>query len=79
MNKSLPQLINTLAREAGWSKALSLSVNARNLKKERANLLDHVRAVGKSGDLALIVATEKAIVNGDLEHYANSKGMVSSL
>ncbi|MDR2689880.1 MAG: hypothetical protein LBB76_09010 [Azoarcus sp.] len=36
--------------------------NAKKLQKERANLLDHVRKVGKSGDLALMVATEKAIV-----------------
>jgi hypothetical protein len=60
-------------------KALSSSANANNLQKERAKLLRQVHEVGKSGDLALMVATEKAIVNGDLEHYANSKGMVSSL
>ena len=79
MDKTLSRLINTLALEAGWSKALSSSSNARNLQKERANLLKQVREVGKGGDLVLIVAFEKAIVNGDLEHYANSKGMVSSL
>jgi hypothetical protein len=79
MNQSLLQLVNTIALEAGWSKALSSSANAMRLQKERANLLKHVREVGKSNDLALMVATEKAIVNGDLEHYANSKGMVSSL
>jgi hypothetical protein len=79
MNKSLPLLIKTLAREAGWSKALLSSANANNLQKERANLLRQVREVGKSGDLALMVATEKAIVNGELEHYANSGSMVSSL
>jgi hypothetical protein len=79
MNKSLSRLANILALEAGWSKALLSATNAKNLQKERTSLLSHVREVGKSSDLALMVATEKAIVNGDLEHYANSKGMVSSL
>jgi hypothetical protein len=79
MNKSLYQLANILALEAGWSKALASAANAKNLQKERTNLLGHMREVGRGGDLVLMVATEKAIVDGDLEHYANSKGMVSSL
>jgi hypothetical protein len=79
MNKSLSQLVNTLAREAGWSQALFSTAAAKKLKKERDDLLEQVRMIGKNSDLALMVATEKAIVNSDLEHYANSKGMVSSL
>jgi hypothetical protein len=76
---SLPRLARILAREAGWFKA-QLATNAtKNLQRTRDGLLRHVREVGKRSDLELIVATEKAIVAGDLEHYANSKGLVSNL
>jgi hypothetical protein len=75
----LLNLTRTIAREAGLAQALSTATAAKKLKKERADLLEQVREVGKSGGLVLMVAFEKAIVNGDLEHYANSKGMVSSL
>jgi hypothetical protein len=76
---ALLNLTQIIAREAGWAKALSSAAAAKKLKKERAALLEQVREIGKSGDPALMVAIEKVIVNGDLEHYANSKGMVSSL
>jgi hypothetical protein len=36
MNQLLLQLVNTIALEAGWSKALSSSANANKLQKERA-------------------------------------------
>lgn len=76
---SLLQLARILTREAGWFNA-QLATNAtKNLQKTRSKLLRHVREIGKRNDLELIVATEKAIVEADLEHYANSKGMLSSL
>ncbi|MDR1647797.1 MAG: hypothetical protein LBR88_07170 [Zoogloeaceae bacterium] len=76
---SLLRLARILTREAGWFKA-QLATNAtRNLQKTRDGLLRHVHEVGKRSAPELIVATEKAIVESDLEHYANSKGMVSSL
>jgi hypothetical protein len=76
---SLSKLSRILLLEAGCSNAQSVTSATKNLQKARTDLLEHVREVGRSGDLALIVATEKAIESGELEHYANSKGMVSSL
>lgn len=49
------------------------------LKTNRVKLLKQILEFGKSDDLELIVAIEKAIVYGDLERYANSPSMVSSL
>ncbi|GHT86932.1 hypothetical protein AGMMS49543_21390 [Betaproteobacteria bacterium] len=49
------------------------------LNSSRSDLLKHVREIGKSNDLAFIVASEKIIVRGDLERYANSPAMVASL
>jgi hypothetical protein len=78
-------LMQTLAREAGWIEALSKTVASEQLREERTNLLKHVLTIGKSGNLELIVATEKTFIEGDLEHYvdsehyANSAGRLSSL
>jgi hypothetical protein len=49
------------------------------LQRVRQDLTDHVRAAGRSGDAHLILATEQAFVDGDLDRYANSSGMISSL
>jgi hypothetical protein len=75
----LPQLARILTREAGWTKAQSVTNATKSLQKTRGRLLDHVREIGKRGKLESIVSTEKVIVESDLEHYANSKGMFSSL
>ena len=45
----------------------------------KTGLLEHVRQVGRSGNLPLIVATEKAMVEGDLARYANNQPMANSL
>jgi hypothetical protein len=45
----------------------------------RRSLQKGLWEVGQSGDLALIVAIERFLVRNELEHYANSKGMKSSL
>ena len=76
---SLKQLEIFLLEEAGFSAELSETKTAKSLKNTRSNLLKHLCEVGKSSDLFLIIATEKSIVQGDLDRYANSKGMVSSL
>jgi hypothetical protein len=76
---SLSQLMQILALEASWAKAHAMAPTVKNLQKERANLLNHVRKIGKRGNLELIVETEKTIVQGDFDYYANSKSMISSL
>jgi len=52
---------------------------SRKMQRVRQRMLEHLREVGRGGDLSLIVATEKAIVQGDLDHYANSQAMSASL
>jgi len=52
---------------------------AKQLTALRADFFQHLKTVARSHDLALMIATERLIVEGDLEHYANSKSMTSSL
>ncbi|MDR3056473.1 MAG: hypothetical protein LBU53_13960 [Zoogloeaceae bacterium] len=78
-NISIVQLQRLLVIEGGWFKEHAVAPSSKKLNKARSNLLDHVKRVGKSEDLALMVASEKAIVEDELTNHANSKGMVSSL
>jgi len=41
---------------------------AKELVKARIDLLQHLRQVIQSHDLILMIATERMIVKGDLEH-----------
>jgi cell division septal protein FtsQ len=77
--ESLLDLGQFLAIEGGWINEVAETQAAKGLNEARAVLLQHLHDVGNSGNLELIVATEKIIVQGDLEHYANSKNMESSL
>ena len=52
---------------------------ARRLDRDRIALREHVRSVRDSANLSLIIATERAFLEGDLERYANSPAMVGSL
>jgi hypothetical protein len=79
MKASLSKLQAFLALEGGLFKEQAVASIARKLNDARDNLLGHVKEVGKSGDLSLLVATEKAIVKDERKHHANSKGMISSL
>lgn len=76
---SLAALARILVNEGGLSKELAQTETAKDLQGVRKDLATHVQRVAKSGDLSLIVATEKAIVDGDLKRYANSADMTKSL
>ena len=52
---------------------------AKDVAKFRQTLLTDVKAISESGSAELIVAMEKALVQHDLEYYANSKTMTGSL
>ena len=52
---------------------------ARKVTEFRQTLLTDVKAISTSGSAELIVAMEKALVQHDLEYYANSKTMIGSL
>lgn len=79
MPDPLEDLKRLLVVEADFTDALKNTRAARRLESARVGLLEHVRDIGRSGDLSLIVATERAIVEGDLTRYANSQSMTSSL
>lgn len=68
-----------MALEASWIKELAKTPTANSLRETRNEFPLHLRNAGESRDLSAIVAIEKAIVQGDLERYANSKSMKSSL
>ena len=52
---------------------------ARKVTEFRQTLLTDVKAISESDSAELIVAMEKALVQHDLEYYANSKTMIGSL
>ncbi|WP_343870543.1 hypothetical protein, partial [Caenispirillum bisanense] len=52
---------------------------ALRLQETRSDLLNQVKAVGKSGDLDLILSVERTFLQNDLDRHANSKGMADSL
>ena len=79
MDKYAHALDKLLSGEYAIVRAMRDTLLAASLHDMRCNLLAHVREVTGSGNLALIVTTEKAIVEGDLSRYANSKAMTHSL
>ena len=52
---------------------------AQAVTEFRQTLLADVKAISESGSAELVVAMEKALVQHDLEYYANSKTMIGSL
>ena len=68
-----------LLREENCTVEHQVTATARRLQAARKALSKFVREIGRGGDLPLIVATEKTIIEGDLERYANSPMMASSL
>lgn len=76
---SLAALARILVNEDGLSQELAQTETAKDLQGVRKDLAKHIQGVAKSGDLSLIIATEKAIVDGDLKRYANSSDMAKSL
>ena len=49
------------------------------LAERREAIRDHLREVGKTGDIALVLETEKSILTNDLVLYANSGAIAGSL
>ena len=78
-NSSLRSLRRLLAAEEESTRTHKNSRAGRRLDRDRFALHEHVHLVLASGDLSLIIATERAFLEGDLKRYANSPSMVSSL
>lgn len=62
---SLAALARILVNEGGLAQELVETPTAKELQAVRNDLARHVNAATKGGDLSLIIATEKAIVDGD--------------
>jgi len=75
----MQKLRRILLREAIFCKREPSPINAKALTVTRNDILKYVQNVGQRGDLKEIVATEKILLENELEHHANSKSMISSL
>ncbi|WP_417247411.1 hypothetical protein [Celeribacter sp.] len=73
------KLFGLLLREEGFVEDRDKTPAALKLRRSREMIARHLGQVGKSGNLDLIVATEKAILQNDLDRYANSAAMKTSL
>jgi hypothetical protein len=78
-NDPLDKLDRLLAAEEAFTQKHNDTRSAKWLKKARTDLSEHIREVVRSGDLPLIVATERVIIQGDHDRYANSTAMTNSL
>jgi DNA-directed RNA polymerase len=79
MKTKLLKLKTLLVLEGNLYKEHAIAPSAKKLNKARGDLLVNIKEIGKSGDLSMMVAAEKAIVEDELTNHANSQGMVSSL
>jgi len=68
-----------LTRERELTNEVKQTRSAKRLAKLRVKLLQHLQNVVKGKNLALMIATERMIVQDDLDYYANSKSMTGSL
>jgi len=75
----IDELGQLLAREKILTDEVRQTRSAKRLAKSRIKLFQHLQNVARGHDLALMIETERVIVEGDLKHYANSKSMTSSL
>jgi hypothetical protein len=77
--KALLSLSQGLASVKSVATEQKLTRLAQRSDKFQQGILSDLKNIGKSGNLESIVAAEKTIVKFELNEYANSKSMVSSL
>jgi len=75
----MDELGRLLIAEKGLTDKVKQTHSAKRLAKLRSELVQYLRNVAQSNDLALMIKTERGIVEGDLDHYANSRSMINSL
>ncbi|WP_413208296.1 hypothetical protein [Rhodospirillum sp. A1_3_36] len=66
-------------REDGFMREIGRTPPAKQLQEVRNDLLTETKRVGRSGNLSLILASEKAFLQNDLDRHSTSPSMVSSL
>ena len=77
--KTIEDIISLMVVGAWSVKRHRQAPTAQAVTEFRQTLLTDVKAISASGSTELIVAMEKALVQHDLEYYANSKTMIGSL
>ena len=77
--KTIEDIISLMLLGALSIKEHRAAPTARKVAEFRQTLLTDVKAISESGSAELVVAMEKALVQHDLEYYANSKTMIGSL
>lgn len=75
----LESLDRAIARERFFMHAIRETVLARELQNQRQDMQVLIDRVAHEGNLSQMIASERIIVERDLEYHANSRAMVSSL
>ena len=75
----LDLLTNRLATEWAGFTARERSAQAGKYREAQAELLAQVKAIGQSGDIDLILAGERTILENEFREYGNSAGMRRSV
>jgi len=78
-DESIYKLGRLLLAEQSFREEVKKSRATQRLVTGCEQLLAHIVQVGNSDHLSLMIATERAIVEGDLARYANSRQMIGSL
>ncbi|MDR0781982.1 MAG: hypothetical protein LBF16_15080 [Pseudomonadales bacterium] len=76
---ALDRLRRSAARERAAFEELTETPEHGRLAKSQSVQLGHVKKIGQGGDFATIVASERFLIQNELDRYANSPGMKSSL
>lgn len=79
MDKTIGTFNRLLSVERYAVSSVKATPEGRNLETSQRNLLKSLREQGKSGNLPMIVAVEKTIVEAERAYYANSRAMDASL
>ena len=76
---SLAVLTDRLVTEWAGFTARERSAQAGKYREAQAQLLTQVKAIGQSGDIDLILASERTILENEFLKYGNSAGMRQSV
>ena len=79
MVPDLNKLFVYLLREGGFSDDRNKTPAARNLREARTDIASYLKTLAERGGLENLLAAEKAILQNDLNRYANSRAMTDSL
>lgn len=79
MDKTVGTFNRLLSVERYAVSSVRATREGQNLETSQRNLLKSLRELGKSGNLPLIIAVEKTIIEAERAYYANSRAMDASL